>query len=57
MAVASIEYGTLAIEVGLVFNFAVVFSSTYFLFCLEKTDYKAIGMSLGKARRTGSFYL
>jgi hypothetical protein len=53
MAVASIEYGTLAIEVGLVFNFAVVFSSTYFLFCLEKTDYKAIGMSLGKARRTG----
>ena len=32
MAVVSIEYGTLAIEVGSVLNFAVVFSSTYFLF-------------------------
>ncbi len=27
----SIEYGTLAIEVGSVFNFAVVFSSMYFI--------------------------
>ncbi len=32
MAVAGIEHGTLKIEVGLVFNFAVVFLSTYFLF-------------------------
>ncbi len=32
MAVVSNEYGTLAIEVGSVINFAVVFSSTYFLF-------------------------
>ncbi len=32
MAVASINYGTLAIVIGLVFNFAVVFLSTYFLF-------------------------
>ncbi len=41
MAVASIEFGTLAIEGGLIFSFAVVFSSTYFLFRLEQTDYKA----------------
>jgi hypothetical protein len=32
IAVVSIEYGTLAIEVGSVLNFAVVFLSTYFLF-------------------------
>jgi hypothetical protein len=32
MAVVSIEYGTLAIEVDLVFNFFVVFLSTYFFF-------------------------
>jgi hypothetical protein len=30
--VNSMENGLLAIEVGLVFNFTVVFSSTYFLF-------------------------
>jgi hypothetical protein len=48
MVVVSIEYGTLAIEVGLVLNLAVVFSSTYFLFRLEQTNYKTIGMALGK---------
>jgi hypothetical protein len=32
MAVICIEYGTLAIEVCLLFNFVVVVSSTYFLF-------------------------
>ncbi len=32
MAVVSIAYGTLAIEVGSVPNFAVILSSTYFLF-------------------------
>jgi hypothetical protein len=32
MAVFGIEHGTLKIEVGLVFHFAVVFLSTYFLF-------------------------
>jgi hypothetical protein len=35
----SIEYKTLVIEVGLVFNVAVVFSSTHFLFRLEQTNY------------------
>jgi hypothetical protein len=35
IAVVSIEYGTLAIEVGSVLNFAVVFSSTYFLFLFD----------------------
>jgi hypothetical protein len=29
MAVVSIEYGTLVIEVGLVYNFNLVFLSTY----------------------------
>jgi hypothetical protein len=48
MAAVSIEYGTLAIEVGFVFNF-VVFSPTFFLFRLQQTKYLAIGMSLGKA--------
>ncbi len=38
--------GTLAIEVGLVFNLTVVFSSKYFLFRLEQTNYYGIGMSL-----------
>jgi hypothetical protein len=54
MAVVSIEYGTLAIEVCLLFNFAVVFSSTYFLFRQEQTNYLAIGMLIGKAHRTVS---
>jgi hypothetical protein len=35
----SIEYGAMAIEVGLVFNFAVDFSSTDFLFRLVQTNY------------------
>jgi hypothetical protein len=49
MAVVSIEYGTLAIEVGLVFNFAssfcrrISFSAKYS---------QAIGMSIGMAHRT-----
>jgi hypothetical protein len=38
-SVSTIEYGTLAIEVGLVFNFAVVFSSTYFRFRQIQTNY------------------
>jgi hypothetical protein len=41
MAVVSIENGTLAIEViyifGLVFNFAIVFLSMYFLFSKVQT--------------------
>jgi hypothetical protein len=49
MAAVSIEYGTLAIEVGFVFNFVVVFSPTFFLFRLKQTKFLAIGMSLGKA--------
>jgi hypothetical protein len=32
MAVVGIEYVTLAIKVGLLFSFAVIFSLTYFLF-------------------------
>ncbi len=44
-----------AIEVGLVFNLAVVFSSKYFLFRLEQTNYYAIGMSLGKKNTEGNY--
>ncbi len=38
MEVVSIEYGTLAFEVGCNFHFVVVFSSSYFLFppCTDK---------------------
>ncbi len=56
VSVNSIKYGTLAIKVGLVFNFAVVFSSTYFLFRQVHTNYWVIGMSIGKVRQTGSSY-
>jgi hypothetical protein len=42
-----IDYRTVAIEVGLVFfYFVLIFSSTYFLFRLEQTHYKAIDMIL-----------
>ncbi len=47
--VVSCEYGTLAIEVCLFFNFAVAFSSTYFLF---QQKYQGISMSLGAAQWT-----
>ncbi len=50
--VITLEYGTLAIEVGLDFNFAVVFLLTQFLFCQVQRNYQAIGMSIGQAHRT-----
>ncbi len=39
MAVVGYEYGTMVIEVCLYFNFAVVFSSTYFLFLQVQSNY------------------
>ncbi len=36
------EYGTLATEVGMVFNFVVVFWSKYFLFRQVPTNYPVI---------------
>jgi hypothetical protein len=52
MAVVSIEKGTLAIQVGMAFNFAEVFLSMCCLFRQEQTKYWAIGMSIGKAHQT-----
>ncbi len=49
MAVVSFD-GTQAIEVCLLFDFAVVFWSMYFLFCQDQTNHQAIGMSTGKAQ-------
>jgi hypothetical protein len=45
-------FQTVAIDVHLLLNSVVVFSSTYFLFCFEKPSLNAIGMKIGKAHRT-----
>jgi hypothetical protein len=62
MAVVTIEDGTLAIEVGLVFNISVVFLSTYFLFrqyrqIIRRLACQSIGNAHLTARCTSLFLI
>ena len=52
LATDRIGYGTVVIDVCLLFNGPVVFSATYFRFLLVKLNLWAIGMKIGEAHRT-----